>query len=51
MFHDQDENHSLPLDSNCRLLIEFYPEIDFPWETEECDPPVVGTHPPVALFE
>ena len=24
-----------------------YPGIDFPREAEECDPPIVGTHPPV----
>ncbi|KAK3562309.1 hypothetical protein QTP86_033325, partial [Hemibagrus guttatus] len=25
--------------------------IDFPWEAEECDPPIVGTHPPVPLLK
>ena len=28
-----------------------YPGIDFPGEAEDCDPPIVGTHPPVPLFE
>ncbi len=28
-----------------------YPGIDLPGEAEKCDPPVVGTHPPVPLLE
>ena len=28
-----------------------YPGVDFPREAEECDPPIVGTHPPVPLFK
>ncbi len=28
-----------------------YPGIDFSGEAEECDPPIVGTHPPVPLLK
>ncbi|CAM4331811.1 unnamed protein product [Leuciscus chuanchicus] len=28
-----------------------YPGIDFPGEAEKCDPPVVGTHPPIPLLK
>ncbi|MEQ2175725.1 hypothetical protein GOODEAATRI_020775 [Goodea atripinnis] len=54
VFHDRDENHTAPPEAE---RFDYRPDspLQYPGtgltrEAEECDPPVVGTHPPVTLL-
>ncbi len=51
MFHGPDENRIDPRFYHWPDSPLQYPSIDFPGETEEYDPHIVGTHPPVPLLK